>query len=362
MAESVVSGVVTRLGNLLEQEARFQYGVSDQVQQLQIELKRMQCFLKEADARQHESEIVMQGVAEMRDLAYDAEDIIATYALKVASNRGGGVKKALKRFACILGEGITVHQVGLKIADIMTKLSNLRKSFEDNGIIESIMQGRRPSSLNETQREQRETYSHPERVVVGLEDDTNKLVAFLLKEEGVASICGMGGLGKTTLAKMVYNHHEVKRHFDRRAWVYISQQFQRRRVWEDILISLLSPSEDQRDDIQKLNNAMLVEKIRQVQLEEKCMVILDDIWKIEDWNILREVFPMETTNSKILLTSRNKDLALHVDPRGLHELQCLNNKRSWELLEKMAISWRSGTILFFGKINLMKLLFIFKKF
>ena len=65
---------------------------------------------------------------------------------------------------------------------------------------------------------------------------------------------------------------------------------------------------------------MLVEKIRQVQLEEKCMVILDDIWKIEDWNILREVFPMETANSKILLTSRNKDWALYVDPRGLHEM------------------------------------------
>jgi len=229
MAESVVSGVATRLGNLLEQEAKFMYGVSDQVQQLQTEIKRMQCFLKEADARQYESEIVMQGVAKMRDLAYDAEDIIATYALKVASNKGGGVQKALKRFPCILGEGITVHQVGSKIADIMAKLSNLRKSFEDS-IRESIMQGRGPSSLNETQRDQRETYPHPERIVVGLEDDTNKLVVFLLKEEGVASICGMGGLGKTTLAKMVYNHHEVKQHFDRHAWVYISQQFQRRRV------------------------------------------------------------------------------------------------------------------------------------
>ena len=107
---------------------------------------------------------------------------------------------------------------------------------------------------------------------------------------------------------------------------------------------------------------MLVEKIRQVQLEEKCMVILDDIWKIEDWNILREVFPMENTDSKILLSSRNKNLALYVDPRGLHELRCLNNEKSWELLGKIAISWRSGTILFFGKINLMKLLFIFKKF
>ena len=105
--------------------------------------------------------------------------------------------------------------------------------------------------MNERQREQRQTYSHLEHDVVGLGDDVNKLLDFLLKKEGgnrVASICGMGGLGKTTLAKMVYNHHEVKQHFNC-AWVFISQQCQRRNVWEGILVSLLSLSKEQRDEI-----------------------------------------------------------------------------------------------------------------
>ena len=95
VVSSVVSSVVTRLGNLLLQEAIYLKGVRDNVQELQTELKLMQCFLKDADARQNESAIVKQSLAEMKDLAYDAEDVIATYALTGASRQGGGVQKAL---------------------------------------------------------------------------------------------------------------------------------------------------------------------------------------------------------------------------------------------------------------------------
>jgi hypothetical protein len=348
MAESVVSFVVERIGDLLIQEANFLSGVSDQVELLQTELKLMQGFLKDADARQEESETVRQGVAEIRELAYDADDIIETYALTVASRRGGGIKKVLKRYACILDEGTTVHMVGSEIAKIMTKISILTTRLQTYGIRESIIQGGHPGASNERQREQRQTYSHLEQDVVGFDDDVNKLLDFLLKEEEgnrVASICGMGGLGKTTLAKMVYNHDKVKQHFDSRAWVFISQQCQKRNVWEEILISLRPPSKEEREEIQKSKEAEIVEKLLQVQRERKCLVIVDDIWKIEHWDILCKAFPVKDTGSKILLTTRNGAVALHADPRGfLHNLQLLNDQKSWELLEKIAISWREGTI------------------
>uniref|UniRef100_A0A7N2RDT6 Disease resistance protein n=1 Tax=Quercus lobata TaxID=97700 RepID=A0A7N2RDT6_QUELO len=254
MAEFVVSGVAERLGKLLLQEANFLSGVSHQVEMLQNELKLMQSFLKVADTKQDESNLVRQLVAQIRDLAYDAEDIIATYALKVGS-------RGVKRCACILGEGITVHQVGSKIDVIKTRISNLKQSFQDYGIEKSTIQAGRLSSLTETQREQRQTFSHPEHDVVGFNDGLNKLVNFLLKEEGgkrVASICGMGGLGKTTLAKMVYNNPKVKQHFNCCSWVYISQQCQRRPVLEEIMINLLSQS--QKDEIQKSDEVDIIKK------------------------------------------------------------------------------------------------------
>ena len=217
MAEAVVSSVVTRIGDLLVQEGKFLSGVSNQVELLKTELNLMQGLLKYADARKDESEIVRRWVAEIRDLAYDADDIIATYALTVGTRKGGGMQKFIKRCSCILDEVITVHKVGSKIEDIKAKVSILRTNFREYGIRESMIEGGGSSSFNERKRGERQTFSHLDHDVVGFDDDLNKLVAFLLKEgEGnrVASICGMGGLGKTTLAKMVYNHPEVKKHFE----------------------------------------------------------------------------------------------------------------------------------------------------
>ncbi|XP_041011970.1 putative disease resistance protein At1g50180 [Juglans microcarpa x Juglans regia] len=210
------------------------------------------------------------------------------------------------------------------------------------------MEGGGPSSLSEKIREQRQTYAHVEydHVVVGLEDNLKEVVACLTGEVKykykVVSICGMVGLRKTTLARKVYHHQEVKSHFNCRAWACISQQCQRRDVWEGVMIGLISPSKEQRDEIRSLRDEELAEKLCEVQRQNKCLVVLDDIWKVEDWNSLCAAFPMNDTNSRILLTSRTEDLALQVDPRGrLHKLPFLNDENSWGLLQNLAISWRS---------------------
>lgn len=72
--------------------------------------------------------------------------LLGRMSLKVSSERGG-IQKILKRYAYILHEEITVHNVGSEIAKIMTKISNLRTSFHNYGIRESLIGGE-PSSLN----------------------------------------------------------------------------------------------------------------------------------------------------------------------------------------------------------------------
>ncbi|KAL7205497.1 hypothetical protein ACSBR2_018436 [Camellia fascicularis] len=146
----------------------------------------------------------------------------------------------------------------------------------------------------------------------------------------------MGGLGKTTLAKTVYKHIDIRRYFKCVAWAYISEQCNIREVLERILIKLLSSSNEERKAIGKLNHDELVKKLHQVQSEKKCLVILDDIWKDADWDSLSPGFPNTTeVGSKILLTTRNENVAKHVDQQCVpYKLRHLTENESWELFQK----------------------------
>ncbi|XP_021822785.1 putative disease resistance protein At1g50180 isoform X2 [Prunus avium] len=198
------------------------------------------------------------------------------------------------------------------------------------------------------QQERRIAYPHiVDPHVVGLAPGTEILATHLIKEKGprVVSIWGMGGLGKTTLAKQVYHHGDVKRHFDCFAWVCISQQCQAREVLEEILTKLISPTNEQRQEIAKLKIDQIAERLWNTQRERKCLVVLDDIWTSGAWSSLQVGFPMnEETESRILLTTRNKEVVLYSDKKGfLFEPQSLNDDESWELFEKRAMYGMENT-------------------
>nr|XP_027070536.1 LOW QUALITY PROTEIN: probable disease resistance protein RXW24L [Coffea arabica] len=154
----------------------------------------------------------------------------------------------------------------------------------------------------------------------------------------VVSICGMGGLGKTTLAQKVYNHPKVRRCFDGIAWVYVSQTWQKEDILQRILLSLIP---EKREEIVKWRDEELVRQLFQILQNKKCLVVLDDIWATEPWECIKQAFPIRNDGSKILVTSRNKDVALHIDPNGFHhQPRFLSEDESWQLLQRKALRGR----------------------
>ncbi|KAE8673367.1 CC-NBS-LRR class disease resistance protein [Hibiscus syriacus] len=264
--------------------------MEDQVDSLQKELKRIQSFLKDTDSKQG-------------------------FALKIGSRRKAGFSNTIRRSASILNEGWELCKTKWKIQKIKTRITDLTRQLQMYGVKE-LWEEESPSS-SQTRRELRRSYPHIiEDNIIGLKDETEKLVSVLLNDQTpdhkLESICGMGGLVKTTLAKRVYHHDGIRARFEHMAWVYVSQQCQRNRVWEDILIALSSSNER----VSHLSDAHLAAKFFNLLKEKRCLVILDDIWSIEAWDILKPAFSMEDdSRSKILLTSRNKEVASYADRR-----------------------------------------------
>ncbi|XVE80080.1 hypothetical protein DITRI_Ditri14bG0110700 [Diplodiscus trichospermus] len=341
MAWSAVSSAVTRIGELVTKEAISLWGVEKKVESLQTELYWIRSFLKDADSRQDENAVIRSCVSEIRELAYDAEDVIVNFALKIGSKRRGGFSNFVKRSACIFKEGWILHKTSLNIAKIIDSIRNLKLELQTYGIKE--LSDGEESSSSYTRRDSRLSYPHIiEKYIVGLDYDIKKLVSILVEEESqyqVVSIWGMGGLGKTTLASKVYRHSRVRSYYNHFAWVYISQQCQRRRVWEYILSGLISSIERGN----KLSDEDLAMKLYIYLQKKKCLVILDGVCT-EAWDSLKPAFPMKNTSSKILLTSRNKSVASHADTTNyVHELEFLKEEDSWVLFQKIAFPGRDSS-------------------
>ncbi|KAJ3697083.1 hypothetical protein LUZ61_000788 [Rhynchospora tenuis] len=207
MAESVVSYVMAKLGDAYVKEVLHLQGVSDEVEKVSRELSRIQAFLKDADRKRIIDERQNQLVKEVRDLAYRIEDVIDTLLTEVPEKKPGKIE-AVKRWLTGIIKLPTIHRHANEIKKIDKLIQEIEASRLRYGI----------TKLGEddkgTQLVRRIMLPDvDEDGIVGFEADRDKIIDLLLDEKtirrSVVSIVGPGGLGKTTLARKVYNRSRV---------------------------------------------------------------------------------------------------------------------------------------------------------
>ncbi|KAL7259337.1 hypothetical protein ACSBR1_005269 [Camellia fascicularis] len=206
MVDAVVSSVVRRLGGLLIDQVNFLQGVRDEVNYLRTKLEYMLCFLKDAEEKQDQDSRIRKWVSDIRDAAYEAEDIIDKFILKV--EEGGipkrtGFKACLRKYFCIYKQA-NKYGIGKEIQEWKNRLDEIDRNHEIFKIRNIEAAGEGSSGMNERFKQLRRTTPYEDdQHVVGFTKDVELLTSKLLQETPhhcVISIVGMGGLGKTTLA------------------------------------------------------------------------------------------------------------------------------------------------------------------
>lgn len=178
-------------------------------------------------------------------------------------------------------------------------------------------------------------------MMVGFEDELTKLVGALTGDQPrlqIIPILGMGGIGKTTLARNGYEDARTLHRFDFRAWATISHEYSVTEIFSKLLSSQSSKSGGESG--QETEHQLIHELYKKIK-GRRYLIILDDMWTIETWNEIQRFFPDDNNGSRIVLTTRQSDLALHFRS-SCCEMSLLDEDQSWELFCVKAFAREAG--------------------
>ncbi|KAM4102581.1 hypothetical protein ACJW30_06G012000 [Castanea mollissima] len=319
MAESAVSLVIQNLIPLLIEEANSLKGVHEEVTSIRREMEMIQSFLKDVDIKAEKddkSNVAKTWVKQVREEAYHIEDVIDKYILHFAKQ---GLRRRqrfyfLQKIFHITTNLKARHVIASEIQGIKKILDDIKKSGERYGFNAIEQSTSSNDAINDTWNDPRIASLFIEEVeVVGIESHRDKLINWMIEGPSnrmVYSVVGIGGLGKTTLVKKVYDNNKVVPHFDCRAWITVSQPYKMDEILREVIKQFYKARREfapREIDIMKVPS--LIEELKTYLCEQRYLVIFDDIWDTGFWDHIKFAFPDNVKGNRIIITTRNEDVA-----------------------------------------------------
>ncbi|KAL1538224.1 putative disease resistance protein RGA1 [Salvia divinorum] len=352
MADAVVSQVVERVAAIIEDRIRYEVnlvrGVDEELLDLSDKLKTIKNVLDDAENRGVKEKSVKSWLKKLENTAYEMDDILDEWKYALLKRETEASAESEQKIGCsfipspcLCFKKVSIgvrRNTGKKIENVKAKLDQILKEkdaykFEPNS-----------EAATDLVRVQ-STSSIDLKKVHGLDiqrkknDIVSKLMLNVANTQ-ILSIVWTGGLGKTTLAQLIFNDPQFNEDW-LKIWVCVSDPFVVAVVAKDIVKSVgketIPPDADQLE--------LILKKLRESVSGKKFLLVLDDVWTEDSdkWEPLKINLEHGAAGSKILVTTRNERVAKMMGTLdgNIYHPKELSPEECWSLLRDTSLSGKS---------------------
>ncbi|XP_010905012.1 disease resistance protein RGA2-like [Elaeis guineensis] len=314
------------------------WGIKDDLEKLRRTLLRIQSVLRDAEERQVKEQAVKSWLAVLKDAAYDADDILDEFNYEVLWSKAkiqDDIGNKVRDFFSLHNPFLFRLIMGKNLKDIVERIDRIAAEGDQFGFRSTAQ----PHTESRTQ-----THSHvDESRVVGRLEDKEKIVKLLLQQYEkenltVLPIYGMGGLGKTTLAQLVYGDPRVKNHFQKLIWVCVSEEFN----VEKLVKSIIDTATGTKCDLPNMD--LLQHRLREELSGKRYLLVMDDVWNEDPvrWDEFKDLLGSSREGSTILVTTRSEQVSRILRTVPPYSLSFLSDDDSWTLFRQRAFTPGAG--------------------
>ncbi|KAH0645727.1 hypothetical protein KY284_033611 [Solanum tuberosum] len=337
MADPVIGAtvqvVLEKLLSLTIEEAKTLRNCKKNLRMLTKYVTMIQAYIHDVERRQVEDQAVEEWLKMLERIAEDAENVFDKFTYEslkaqVMNNR----TKLMEKVSHFFSQTAFKYKMSRKINNINEELRAINKLAKNLGLPSWTVPSREILQIRET--DSVVVASN----VVGRDKDVaaikNKMLN--MREELVLCaipIVGMGGIGKTTVAKRIFNDEEIKQIFEKRVWLCLPEMVETKSFLELILESLTKRK------VEVQSRDIIVKTLQDALGEKKYLLVLDDLWRVDStsWHEFMDTLRGINTSrgNCILVTTRMKQVASIV-AEDLHMLRRLARDHCWSIFKQRA--------------------------
>ncbi|KAL6847279.1 hypothetical protein ACP4OV_023132 [Aristida adscensionis] len=343
MEAALVSGILKvvgmKLAPLVIKEFSSIAGVSNDLEELRGLVEEINTWLQQVGDKARGGDRSSNWLKKLKDTAYDAEDIVHEFYMEAEKHDTNvvGVKNIVVKYLWTKPKSVVFEcKTAHKIKAIRKRFDAIVKARSDYSTIANSMPLDSVPHISKTIGEVPLWTNVDKTSIFGRDQVKDQIISELVETKDIqkikiVSVIGLGGSGKTTLAKLVFNDcNTIKEHFELTLWVHVSREFSVEKLVEKLYEAIAGDKSDQ------LPLQHVSRTISDKLAGKKFLVVLDDVWT-EDrihWEQFMIHLKSGAPGSSILLTTRSRKVAEAVDSAHKCVLEFLSEEDSWKVFQQ----------------------------